>query len=192
LRKIIIIISILILLSGCQITSRDNIQTSKVDQNNIYKDAIDKFKKEHTDADVIYSLLADIDSDNEIECFLVTGRVDPKLWYIGSDNKAELLLEATGEYLETYLLDRGSEKHIALMSYYEPSNTQVWVYKMDNRVPKQVFYFMADWEIRVVSGGFDMIWKQYNKNSAIGGYELTADRYSWNKEKDLYIKKVGL
>ena len=43
---------------------------------------------------------------------------------------------------------------------------------------------MADWTIRIIPHGFQMVWKEY-KDSEEGGYDLINENYLWNESEKI-------
>lgn len=174
------------LLCGCQ-----SIETQPtIDQKASKKNGIEKFVENNSELEVVYTLVADINGDYTPENFLVTGKEDSKLWYIDDSGNGKIVVDASGcNYLTTELVDRGKEKHIAFMGYYEPSNTNLWVIRLENGLPQIVFEFMADWEIRTAYNRFDMTWKEHNSNPEVGGYDLRVDKYYWDENQGKYLKE---
>lgn len=186
MKKVILIVTFIILLIGCQTADNQDSINKTIIQESSLKD----FIEEHADLEIVYTLVADINGDYKPESFLVSGKSDPKLWYIDNNGKGSVIIDANGcSYLSTELVDRGKEKHIAFMGFYEPSNTNLWVIRMEEGIPKIVFEFMADWEIRISQDRFDMTWKDYNSNAEEGGYDLVVDKYFWDEKQSKYIKE---
>lgn len=185
-KLILIIVFCVLILLGCQSADSPEVSNHISDK----KTSIENFIEQHTDLEIVYTLVADINGDYKPESFLVSGREAPKLWYIDNSGRGRVIVDAIGSnYLNTELVDRGKEKHIAFMTYYEPSNTDLWVIKMTDGLPEIVFQFMADWEIRVSRGSFDMTWKKYNSNPDEGGYDLVVDKYYWEVDQGKYVKQ---
>lgn len=129
---------------------------------------------------VVFERTADLDGDGELETVVVTGGEVPSLRITTRDGTKRAPVDAAGKNYEgTYILDRGPEKHVALLLSYLPSNAEVWVFRLRRGEPEQVFHFMADWAITVVPDGFEVTWKKY-RDEEEGGYDLTTEIYLWD------------
>lgn len=146
---------------------------------------IDAFKKSHPNEVIDYSTTDDFENNNLTETVIITGKSDPKVWYISNNGQESLAYDfkQSGDFLQSLTLNRNGLKQIALMVYYGPSNTQLWVFKVENNSLKQIFEFMADWDIKVIDNGFEMTWKKYRPE---GGFDFELDTYLWNEKTNKY------
>jgi hypothetical protein len=199
MKQIILVSAIVIILSACNSQSQTPESSSEVKEqenneqmNNEQVNLMERFENQHASGQLLYQLIADIDGDREIDYFAVTGDAEgnnPIFWHIDNDGTGEVIVEASDtKYLSTEVVDRGNEKHIAFMTHYPPSNTKLWTIKLDNQEPILILEFMADWTIRIIPQGFQMVWKEY-KDSETGGYDLVAENYIWDEEQREYSKK---
>jgi hypothetical protein len=123
---------------------------------------------------------ADLDGDGELESVVVAVGEEAALRFATKDGTTRAPVDAAGKNYEgTYILDRGAEKHVALLLSYLPSNTEVWVFRLKRGKPEEVFYFMADWSVTVVPDGFELTWKEYREVEE-GGYDLVRETYLWD------------
>ena len=128
----------------------------------------------------------DLDGDGELEKVVVAVGEEAALRFTTKAGTVQAPVDAAGKSYEgTYILDRGGEKHVALLLSYLPSNTEVWVFRLKRGKPEQVFHFMADWAITVVPYGFDVTWKKY-RNAEDGGYDLVRETYLWDADAGEY------
>lgn len=178
-KNILILICVVILFFSSVVSS--NSCRLKTQEN-----PIDIFTSKYPELQIQYSLVADIDGDLIPDYFIVTGKENPKLWYIDKSGNGSVIVDGEGtEYLATEVVDRKNEKHVAFMGYYYPSNTQLWVVRLENDTPGIIFEIMADWEISVTSDGFNMVWKRYEDE---GGYNLIEDKFIWDQNEGKYNK----
>jgi hypothetical protein len=172
MKQIILVSAIVIILSACNSQSQTPESSGEVKEqenneqmNNEQVNPMERFENQHASGQLLYQLIADIDGTGEV------------------------IVEASDtKYLSTEVVDRGNEKHIAFMTHYPPSNTKLWTIKLDNQEPILILEFMADWTIRIIPQGFQMVWKEY-KDSETGGYDLVAENYIWDEEQREYSKK---
>ncbi len=197
---------VVVLFSSC----RTNIANQEMDNNRISDNTnkrseiieeqddlinpVEIFKEQNSELKIIESVVADLDNDFVAENILLSRDLNSSkliLWYIHNDGIGEVILEEDAvNYLPIEIVNRGNEKHISFMTYYEPSNTKLYVIRIDNMEPKIVFEFMADWDIRIITNGYQMVWKKYNEDIDVGGYELIEDNYYWS-DTDLQYYKFG-
>ena len=136
---------------------------------------------------VVFERSVDLDGDGKLETVVVTGGEDRCLRITERGGKAYTPLSLAGKnYEAAYILDRGDEKHVAVLTSYLPSNTEVWVFRLRRGEPEQVFYVMADWAITVVPDGFEVTWKKY-RDEEEGGYDLVTEIYLWDEAAGRYI-----
>lgn|GEM_PF-2352938 len=197
-------LSLLLVLSGCD--SESDVSNFSNSENESIMNEIDNddsmteedmnpisiFAQQHSKKQILYQLIADIDGDDEVEYFAVAGDAEgenPVLWYIEENGTGEVIVDAADTtYLATELLDRGDEKHISFTAYYPPSNTQLWTVRLENQKPNVVFEFMADWTIRIIPKGFQMVWKEY-KDSEEGGMIWSMKTFFGMKVKKRITEK---
>ncbi|MGE5473960.1 MAG: hypothetical protein ACM3UU_07035, partial [Ignavibacteriales bacterium] len=148
MKKVIIILSVgLLIFSGCQSTKntnstainkteiiQSNPQNNEINQgeasskkgtNKLDKNFIEEFKKKHSDLQIMYSVSEDINNDGNLDNFIVSGKIDPKTWYINNKGDEKLVLETKGDYSKALLLRRDKQKHFALICTYPPSNSKI-------------------------------------------------------------------
>jgi hypothetical protein len=122
----------------------------------------------------------DLDGDGELERVVVAVGEEASLRITTRDGTTGAPVDAAGKNYEgTYVLERGGEKHVALILSYLPSNTEVWVFRLKRGKPEEVFHFMADWSATVVPEGFEVTRKEYREVEE-GGYDLVRETYLWD------------
>lgn len=139
---------------------------------------------------VFYSLLADLNRDQEPEYAVVMGeRTAFGLWFVTPDKRIEAPGNADFARMtlrSAFLLDQGGEKHLVVLAGYPPQNTKVRVYRLRDSTPEVLFDFMADWDVRVSADGITAVWKRYKPE---GGFDLVADTYHWSAQAGSYTKR---
>lgn len=129
----------------------------------------------------------DLDGDGELEKVVVAVGEEAALRFATREGTTQAPVDAAGKIYEgTYILERGGEKHVALLLSYLPSNTEVWVFRWKRGKAEQVFHFMADWSVAVVPDGFEVTWKKY-RDAEEGGYDLVRETYLWDADTGEYI-----
>jgi hypothetical protein len=124
----------------------------------------------------------DLDDDGEPESVVVAVGEEAALRFATRDGTTYAPVDAAGKNYEgAYILDRGAEKHVALLLSYPPSNTEVWVFGLKRGKPEELFHFMADWSVAIVPDGFEVTWKKY-RDAEEGGYELVRETYIWDAD----------
>ncbi len=193
MKKIVIIIILLffVLMNGCNTDEEDITQTNDIqqlDNNETIKkrNFVKEFETLHLGQEIVYSIIDDFDNDNSDECFIVTGKQDPKVWFLTSQGNTDIILEVWGNYKKAIVLDRNNKKHFALICNYEPSITQVWVFCVEEYKANEIFTSIADYEIKAVDNNFEMTWKRYD---AEGKYDLAMNKYIWDEYKQTYVKE---
>jgi hypothetical protein len=135
---------------------------------------------------VAFDRTVDLDGDGELEKVVVAVAEEASLRIVTRDGTVYAPVDAAGKSYEgAYILERGAEKHVALLLSYLPSNTEVWVFRWKRGKAEQVFHFMADWSITVVPNGFDVTWKKY-RDVEEGGYDLVRETYLWDEAAGEY------
>jgi hypothetical protein len=128
----------------------------------------------------------DLDGDGELEKVVVAVGEEAALRITTREGTTRAPVDAAGKNYEgAYILERGDEKHVALLLSYLPSNTEVWVFRLTRGKPEEIFHFMADWSAAVVPDGFEVTWKKY-RDAEEGGYDLVRETYLWDADAGEY------
>lgn len=77
-----------------------------------------------------------------------------------------------------------NEKHVAILVDYLPSNTQVYVYRLEQGTLVNKLQFMADYSAEIdEKGRFHQYWKKY---ATEGGYSLVHGTFTWDTKNNKY------
>ncbi|MTI49666.1 MAG: WG repeat-containing protein [Firmicutes bacterium] len=192
---IIVLVFIVLIVSGCgnsNIEDSENISEVEAGDKSITrkspKELIRKFKNSYPSEEIIYPAeeeITDMDNDGYKDVFLITGSINPKIWYVPSYGETELLLEAWGSFKSANILDIGNQKHLAIMCTNDPSITQVWVFNIKEDKPNQIFTSVSNQSIRIKDNGFNLVFVEHDDE---GKSVLKESRYIWDKDRDIYTK----
>ncbi|KGE18828.1 hypothetical protein [Paenibacillus wynnii] len=129
---------------------------------------------------------ADLNGDKKNENIILTD--SGNLFLVNSKNVV-VLIDTNVAYEEDepsiqLISISAKEKHAAVFVEYLPSNTQVYVYRLEQGTLVNKLKFMADYSAEVDKNGqFHQYWKKYNADS---GYDLAHGVFIWDAKTSKY------
>ncbi|MGN7762615.1 hypothetical protein [Paenibacillus sp. 22594] len=131
------------------------------------------------------SKTADLNGDKKNESIMLTE--SGNLFLVNSKNVVVLIANVAYEEDDPtiQLISISSkEKHAAVFVDYLPSNTQVYVYRLEQGTLVNKLKFMADYSAEVDKNGqFHQHWKKYNADS---GFDLAHGIFIWDTKTNKY------
>ncbi|MNH74711.1 hypothetical protein D3C87_474310 [compost metagenome] len=149
----------------------------------------DILQKKYPNESIKILKTADINADKKYESVALTK--SGNLYFINS--KGSVVLINTGilsdedygeaESIQIYSVSN-KEKHIAVTYSYFPSNTQLYVYRLQDGTLKKVLQLMGDQGVKIDSKGrVHQYWKKYRNE---GGWDLAEGILTWNAKTNKY------
>ncbi|MGF7049095.1 hypothetical protein J2T13_003603 [Paenibacillus sp. DS2015] len=143
----------------------------------------DILKKKYPNEIVTIIKTMDVNSDNKKESFILT---DSGNFYL-INAKGSIVLINTGFIIDGAYYDEvniqiysvsSKEKHIAITGSFSPSNTQLYVYRLQDGTLKQVLKLMGDLDVQIdKKGRIHQLWRDYYPE---GGWEIAEGIFTWN------------
>ncbi|GIP22645.1 hypothetical protein [Paenibacillus sp. J22TS3] len=149
----------------------------------------DIMKKKYPKEVITVIKTADINADKKNESFVLTK--SGNFYYV--DSKGAVALINTGiisdeEYgedpsIQIYPVSK-KEKHVAVTYSFFPSNTQLYVYRLQGRTLKKVLQLMGDQGVKIdPKGRVHQYWKKYREE---GGWDPVEGILTWNSKTNTY------
>lgn len=131
----------------------------------------------------------DINADKKTESFILTK--SGKLYLINSKGiivfiQDEIYSDDDFEEPNIQIFSPAkNEKHVAVTYNYYPSNTKLYVYKLENGTLKPKLSIMGDLEVRIEPNGEILeFWKKYRP--VVGGWDSALATYKWDAKYGKY------
>jgi len=129
---------------------------------------------------------ADLDGDKKNESIILTD--SGNLFLLNSKNVIVLIDTNVAYEVEEPSIQlisiSAKEKHVAVLVDYLPSNTQVYVYRLEKGTLVNKLQFMADYSTEIDNKGrLHQYWKKFKPT---GGYNVAHGIYTWDVKSNKY------